>query len=177
MTVPPGRRAPVEVRSVRPEELEEVGALVVEAYVADGLIDPEHEYVDELRAARDRAQHAHVLVAVDPVGAAGAVLGTVTLAEPGSPYAEIAAEHEAEIRMLAVHPGARGRGVGELLVRAAMDLARARGARTLALTTIDTMRHAQRLYERLGLVRAPERDWGDDPDYTLLVYVGPLGAA
>lgn len=163
----------VEVRPVREEELDEVGALVVDAYVADGLIPAGHEYVEELRAAADRARSATVLVAVDDD--ASALLGTVTLALPGSPYAEIAEEHEAEVRMLAVHPRARGRGIGEVLMRTAMDLARSQGAWTLALTTIDSMQHAHRLYERLGLVRAPERDWGDDPDYTLLVYVGPLG--
>lgn len=168
----------LEVRPVRPDEIAAVGDLVVEAYVADGLIEPDHEYVDELRAAADRAARATVLVAVEGAGEPGGapVLGTVTLALPSSPYAEIAREGEAEIRMLAVRPDARGRGIGAVLVRAAMALARAAGARTLALTTIDTMQHAHRLYAGLGLVRAPERDWGDDPDYTLQVYVGPLGA-
>lgn len=172
----------VEVRPVRPEELTEVGDLVVDAYVADGL-PAEHEYAHVLRSAADRAERALVLVAVDdavsPAAGSdgqGRVLGTVTLALPPSPYAEIARDGEAEVRMLAVHPDARGRGIGEVLMRTAMDLARARGARTLALTTIATLHRARRLYDRLGLVRAPERDWGDDPAYELLVYVGPLSA-
>ncbi|MBX9245549.1 GNAT family N-acetyltransferase [Actinotalea ferrariae] len=161
----------VEVRPVRDHELPAVAELVARAYVVDGLITPDHEYVEELRAAADRAARATVLVALDPDGT---VAGTVTLAVPPSPYAEIATDGEAEIRMLAVDPGARGRGLGEVLMRAAIDEARDTGARTLVLTTIDTMRSAHRLYERLGLVRAPERDWGDDPDYELWVYVAPL---
>lgn len=160
----------VVVRPVGPDELPAVGRLTVDAYVADGIIPADHEYADQLRDASGRADEASVLVAEDATG----VVGTVTVARHGSPWAEIAEPHEAEIRMLAVHPEARGRGVGLLLVRAALDVARSGGAETVALTTLSTMLVAHRIYEGLGFVRAPERDWRHE-DYVMLVYTLPLG--
>ena len=87
------------------------------------------------------------------------MLGTVTLAAAGSPYAEIARPGEVEIRMLAVDPAARGRGVGEALVRAAAGHGPVDGAEAVVLTTMRAMRTAQRMYARLGFERVPERDW------------------
>jgi ribosomal protein S18 acetylase RimI-like enzyme len=153
------------VRPVRPEELPAVGRLTVDAYVADGIVPADHEYADQLRDAQARAAEASLLVAEDASG----VVGTVTVAQHGSPWAEIATPHEAEIRMLAVHPAARGRGVGLLLVRAALDVARSTGAEAVALTTLSTMRVAHRIYEGLGFERAPERDWQHE-EYVMLVY-------
>ena len=43
------------------------------------------------------------------------VLGCVTCCPPGSPWRELAGEHEGEFRMLAVAPAARGRGAGAAL--------------------------------------------------------------
>ena len=47
----------------------------------------------------------------------GTLLGSVTSCPPGSPWRELSVEGEGEFRMLAVAPAARGRGVGEALVR------------------------------------------------------------
>lgn len=142
------------VRPARDTELEHVGRLTVDAYVSDGLLAPDHWYVDELRDVRGRASHATLLVADD----AGTLVGTVTVARHGTAWAEVARPHEAELRMLAVEPAGRGRGVGEALVRAGVEVARAAGAEALALTTLDAMHAAQRLYERLGFRRAQNRD-------------------
>jgi ribosomal protein S18 acetylase RimI-like enzyme len=69
---------------------------------------------------------------------------------------------------------ARGRGAGEALVRACVDRARAvEGCVRVVLSTQRTMRPAHRLYERLGFVRSPDRDWNPLPeldDITLLTY-------
>lgn len=51
------------------------------------------------------------------------------------------------VRVSARH---RGRGIGELLVRAAVDRARGQGCRLVQLTTDRTRADAQRFYERLG---------------------------
>jgi ribosomal protein S18 acetylase RimI-like enzyme len=59
-------------------------------------------------------------------------------------------------------------------VRACADRARALGGRDrLVLSTQPAMRAAHRLYERLGFVRAPHRDWNPAPQavpFDLLVY-------
>jgi ribosomal protein S18 acetylase RimI-like enzyme len=60
--------------------------------------------------------------------------------------------HVLEVGGLAVGPAHQGQGVGDLLVRAAVEEARRRGARKLALRVLATNPGAQRLYERCGFV-------------------------
>ena len=157
----------VHVRVAEPEDLERVGELTAHAYLSDDLVDPGHWYLDELRDAAKRASGATVLVAVD----GDRVLGTVTLAPAGSPLAEVAQPQEFEIRMLAVDPEARGQRIGELLMRAAIERGIGWGARAVILTTMPAMVAAQRLYERIGMRRVPERDWTGESGRTFMAYV------
>ncbi len=64
----------------------------------------------------------------------------------------------AGFRALVVHPDARGRGVGRLLVERCVMRAHEVGAPALGIHTIDLLDDAVRLYERLGFVRCPEFD-------------------
>jgi len=61
-----------------------------------------------------------------------------------------ATRHEADVQTVAVAPGAQGRGIGALLVRALLDEAGRRGARTVSLEVRAENAGAQRLYERAG---------------------------
>ena len=155
------------VRLAEPRDHEAIGALTVRAYVDDGHIPADADYTLHLADAAGRAERALLLVAVDgddePVG-------TVTFAVAGSPMAELSRAGEAEFRMLAVSPRARGRGVGEALVRACLDEARRAGAHAVVLSTQPRMSAAHRIYERLGFTRAPERDWSPVPGVDLLAY-------
>ena len=160
----------VTLRPAVEDDLDRVGHLVAHAYLADGLIHEQHPYLAELRDAAHRADQATVLVAVDE----GAVVGTVTLAVAGSPYAEIAEPGEAEIRMLAVDPSARGRGLGEALVRAAAQHGLSHGLEAVILTTMPAMAAAQRMYARLGFERVPERDWSVEGQELLVYRVAAL---
>jgi len=54
------------------------------------------------------------------------------------------------IEDVVVDEAARGHGVGEALNRYALDLARARGAKTVDLTSRPSREAANRLYQRLG---------------------------
>jgi GNAT superfamily N-acetyltransferase len=92
---------------------------VVNAYRTLGDIGDAF-YEQQLRDVAGRAAHGSVLVA--EVG--GLVVGTVTYADGGSDLAEVADRDAATIRMLGVSPEARGRGVGEALVKACIDRAR-----------------------------------------------------
>ena len=94
------------------------------------------------------------------------MLGSVTFAAPGTPYAEIADADEGEFRMLAVARAARGRGSGEALVRRCLDRARELGLSGLSMSTQPSMASAHRVYERLGFPRVPERDWEPVPGVT-----------
>ncbi|WP_250442788.1 GNAT family N-acetyltransferase [Actinotalea sp. C106] len=160
----------LEIRRATPQDLGLVGELTAHAYLADDLLSPEDEYLDELRDAVGRAGVGTVLVAVDDGQEGGRqVVGTVTLAEAGSSLAEIAVPGEVELRMLAVAPDARGRGVGEALLRAALEHGTGVGAQRVVLSTLVEMRAAQRMYQRLGLRRVPARDWSAE-GYSMVAY-------
>jgi ribosomal protein S18 acetylase RimI-like enzyme len=154
--------AVLEVRPARPAELAAAGEVVAAAYLSDLRVNP--WYADRLRDAASRAELATLLVAVD---ADQTVLGSLTYARGGNRYAQLASNDECEIRMLGVHPDARGRGVGELLVRAAMARGSADGAVRMVLSTQTEMKAAQRLYERLGFRRRPDLDWVPEQDRTV----------
>lgn len=152
----------LEVRVATADDVAAAGALTAEAYHSDGLIDDGDEYLEELLDAARRADEATLLVALVPAGPGSAstvLVGTVTLAPAGSSYAEIAEPGEVEVRMLAVAPEARRRGVAEALTRAVMLHAVTLGARRVVLSTLEAMTVAQRLYRRLGFVAEPGRDW------------------
>jgi len=155
----------VEIRPARVEELEAVGALTVAAYV-DFTLGPDDPYVARLADAATRRREAELWVATD----GDLVVGTVTSCPPGSPWRELAATHEGEFRMLAVHPDARGRGVGRALARLCEDRAREAGATAMVLSSLSGMRAAHRVYDHLGYLRLPERDWSPVPDVHLLAF-------
>jgi ribosomal protein S18 acetylase RimI-like enzyme len=157
--------SPVRVRAVAAAEYDAVGRLTVTAYRDSGQLST-GDYEAELRDVAARVDAGEVLVAVD--GRSDDLLGTVTFVLPGTAYSELSRPGEAEFRMLAVDPAAQGKGVGEALVRACIDLASRQGLRALVLYTRDVAVNAQRLYQRLGFVRTPELDWTPVPAVALL---------
>lgn len=156
------------IRPAEPRELVAVGDLTLAAYVADGYLSPDDPYAGELRAADDRAAQADLVVAV---GHAGDLLGTVTFCLPGTEWSEVSRPGEAEFRMLAVAPDARGRGVGGALAQWCVDRAREQGCTAVALSSLPEMQTAHRIYERMGFVRAPDRDWWPSQQTQLIVYL------
>jgi GNAT superfamily N-acetyltransferase len=67
------------------------------------------------------------------------------------------------VRLLAVSPEARGKGIATALLREAARRAKESGAQTLHLHTSDMMASAVRLYERLGFERDYDKDvWNGD---------------
>jgi ribosomal protein S18 acetylase RimI-like enzyme len=155
----------IEIRPARATEFEEIGALTVTVYLGEGHVHPDSPYLEELLDTATRAATARVVVAVRD----GELLGSLTIAEPGTPYADIARPDELEFRMLAVAKSARGQGVGGALVGAVLDAARAGGYPAVILTTMSTMADARRIYERMGFVHVPERDWHTDSGKPLTV--------
>ncbi|NNH72560.1 GNAT family N-acetyltransferase [Nocardia uniformis] len=149
------RNGDVEIRDARAAEFAAVGALTVDVYVGEGHVNPESSYVTELADTATRARTAEILVAVRE----GEVLGSVTVARPGTEFADIARVGELEFRMLAVSKRARGLGLGSALVGKIVEIARAEGFEAVVLTTMATMADARRVYDRLGFVHVPERDW------------------
>lgn len=73
------------------------------------------------------------------------VLGTCAAIELGDGRVELA--------KLGVTPEAQGKGLGRRLIEAAIEWARERGARRLALSSSTKLEAALRLYERMGFRR------------------------
>ncbi|MET1060027.1 MAG: GNAT family N-acetyltransferase [Nocardioides sp.] len=157
----------LQVRPALPSEYGAVTEITVAAYVDGGYIPPEADYVAELGDTGTRAAGAEVWVATD---GEDRVLGSVTWCPAGSTWREIARDDEGEFRMLAVAADARGRGVGDALVRACLETARAAGLGGVAISTMDKMTDAHRLYQRLGFSRAPEADWSPVDGVFLLAF-------
>ena len=80
-------------------------------------------------------------------GEGGTIVGALTLA-----IFRIPTGVRAWIEDVIVDQAVRGQGGGELLTRAALDAARAAGARTVELTSRPTRQAANRLYQKLGFV-------------------------
>ena len=97
-------------------------------------------------AAICESEASVLLIAVDRE-ADDRILGSLTLA-----WFRIPTGVRAWIEDVVVDEEARGHGVGELLNRAALDLARELGAKTVDLTSRPSREAANRLYQRIGFV-------------------------
>lgn len=63
------------------------------------------------------------------------------------------------IRLLAIHPEARGRGIAQELLKAGLQFAKSQGANKLYLHTGDKMQKAIRLYEWFGFKRDQTKEF------------------
>jgi len=159
----------VVVRPAREDELDAAGELVARAYLTEPDMADAADYLAVIRDVRTRAREIEVLVAV---ASEGRLLGCVSFVrDHTSPWAEVERPGEAGFRMLGVAAEARGRGVGTALVMACVERARAAGCRAVAISTSADWAAARRLYERLGFVRDPDRDFEPVPGVRLVAYV------
>jgi ribosomal protein S18 acetylase RimI-like enzyme len=164
------QHARLTIDAATPEDFGRIAELTVGVYRDEGY--GSETYLVQLADVAGRAAHAELLVARDPAVVDGRsdVVGSVALVLDGEFGEVLASADEAGFRMLVVDPAARGRGVGELLVRACLARAGAAGKRRVVLSTDPRMTSAHRLYERLGFTRLPERDWSPYRGVDLIVY-------
>lgn len=148
----------VIVRDARPGDGDAIAAVTLSAY---------QQYAASLPAHWE-AYRQNIVATLASVGSAtqivaewrGAIAGTVLLFPTGVAVgaggpAELGSR---EVRLLAVAPASRGRGIAAALMRECIERARQSGATAVTLHTTDFMAAAMRLYERLGFARAPELD-------------------
>jgi GNAT superfamily N-acetyltransferase len=155
----------LSVQNARPEDYDRIAELTVGVYV-DGRLASDG-YTPQLADVAGRASRSELLVVRD---ARGHIVGSVALVLSGD-FGEITtSDEEAAFRMLVVDPAAQGQGIGQLLVSACLDRARAAGKGRMVISTDPRMTTAHRLYERLGFTRLPERDWSPVPGTDLLAY-------
>jgi len=162
------QRKLINVRSMRDSERDAVRDVTLAAYEECASIMPEQFWTGYRR---------HLLATLDAQGPAdrivaerqGVVVGSILLFPPAAnAYAAAVGGTEwPEVRLLAVLPSARGQGVGTALMAECVLRARRAGAAALGLHTMDMMRAAMRMYERMGFVRVPDLDFS--PAQGLLV--------
>jgi ribosomal protein S18 acetylase RimI-like enzyme len=158
----------VDVHVARPDEYDDAGratALAYREFVVPGETAWER-YLEEIADVAGRAGRSLVLVATDD----GRVVGSATL-ELGERIDEddpLLAADEAHVRMLGVHPDARGRGIAHALMDACFAEARAAGRSRLTLHTTERMKTAKAMYEAMGFRRLPDRVFPDG--FVLLSY-------
>lgn len=166
------------IRDARPEDRDAIREVTLAAY---------QEYAVQMSAFWE-GYRQNILVSLDEVGSAeqlvaergGTIVGTALLYPPRRmkvSRSELLEMPWPEVRLLAVVPAARGRGVGAALMQECVRRVRKTGGRVLSLHTTDTMQTALRMYERMGFVRAPELDFHPAPDTTVKGYRLDLGEA
>lgn len=92
-----------------------------------------------------RSKASIVLAAADDEDPAGTILGTMTLV-----VFRIPTGVRAWVEDVVVDKEARGKGIGEKLIRTSIERAKAEGAKTIDLTSRPTRVEAHRLYKRCG---------------------------
>ena len=163
----------LRIRDARDGDRDAIRDVTLSAYEEySALMSPEHweAYRRDMLAALNEEGPAERIVAEQD----GAIEGSVLLYPAGAvvraPDGGTLRRGQPEVRLLAVAPAARGRGIGRALIEECACRARRSGARLLTLHTTDMMRVAVRMYERMGFVRAPELDYRPAPGVVVKGY-------
>ena len=147
-----GRPLPVYVGAMAsPIEVSEVTEVTDEVVAAFDRLIPQLSKSNpppsrEALGAMAGSEATTVFIARDP-DRGGEIVGSLSLA-----VFRIPTGLRAWIEDVVVDESARGRGVGAALNHAALDRARAEGARTVDLTSRPSREAANRLYQHLGFV-------------------------
>jgi GNAT superfamily N-acetyltransferase len=150
------------IREARSEELEAVEALVKRAYREFRDLVPEEGWARWMESISLALNSGEGLILV--AEADGALQGAVQF------FPDATRAHQgrwpaaaATLRLLAVRPEARGRGLGTWLTEECLRRARALHITTIYLYTGRFMLSARHIYEKLGFHRAPEFDPPGEP--------------
>jgi GNAT superfamily N-acetyltransferase len=160
------------VRDARPSDRDAIRQVTLSAYQEYAAGMPAHweRYRQNILATLADVRPAEQIVAEQD----RLILGNVLLYPTGTaltaPDGVSVRTQLPEVRLLAVVPAARGRGVGAALMKECIRRAGAAGASAVTLHTTDMMQAALRLYQRMGFVRAPALDFHPVPELTILGY-------
>ena len=153
----------MEIRQARAQELPAIERLYER--VIDAMRGTPYDICWEMGVhptsarLRDAVHAGDLLVAVEAGGGVASMLGALILdGNQAAGYRDIpwgvsaVPERVRVIHLLAVDPGARGRGVGRALMAGAIDAARTQSARAVRLDVFDNNKPAYDLYEGCGFV-------------------------
>ena len=153
------------VRKAKPEEYSRIGKLMVDVYSQlEGFPTPSEQpnYYNLLAnvGSLTATPETELLVAVsarDKI--AGAVVYFGDMRYYGSGGTATQEQHASGFRLLAVHPGERGKGIGKLLTTACIQRAKVKKSRQLIIHTTTAMQTAWKMYEQLGFKRSENLDF------------------
>lgn len=164
------KEARLDIHTARPDEIDQVSRVIRAAYREYARAIPPKvwkEYIEDITDVHSRLKVAEPIVAALD----GRPAGCVTLYPASSGRDETGwPKGWAGIRILAVHPRYRARGIGRALMEECLRLCRDRGTRVVGLHTTEAMDIARRMYERMGFVRAPHFDFHPRPGVTVMAY-------
>jgi ribosomal protein S18 acetylase RimI-like enzyme len=146
---------PYGIRLATPLDFPAINLLCVEAYRDfESAIGPARwqEMKETLSHASDLSRYGDLIVAEDGQG----LLGVVVYVPPGRSDGTIIPSQWATIRMLAVSPSHRGKGIGKKLTEKCIERARRDRAERIGLTTGEMMTVALPMYERMGFEKDAE---------------------
>ena len=166
----------VTVRVGQRSDFEPARRILRDAYAQyEADIPPDNwvRYLADILALEERAEASELLVAEMD----GRVVACVSYYPPGSEvaypsptFSETWPAEWAAIRLLAVDPSVRQKGLGRRLTEDCIRRARAAGAPALGLHTTAPMKVAREMYERMGFERVPRYDFQPSPDILVAAY-------
>ncbi|MEZ5647904.1 MAG: GNAT family N-acetyltransferase [Alphaproteobacteria bacterium] len=153
------------IRKAQVEELPGLGKLVVDVYSKiPGLpkIDDQPDYYQMLLEAPKRVRNPAITIYV-ALKDSGQILGCIDFIDTMKHYGSGGSAHTipdaAGIRLLAVKPECRGKGVGKELTLFCIERARELRKSKVILHTTKAMQTAWGMYEKLRFERFPEIDF------------------
>ncbi len=166
----------VSTRLARRDDVDPARKVLAAAYAEyESFLLPDDwvRYLADIIDLEGRASESELLVAESD----SQVFGCVSYFPPGSKASypsDSFSEHWpadwSAIRLLAVDPSVRGKGVGRLLTEVCIQRSREQLAPVMGLHTTAPMRIARDMYERMGFVRAPRYDFRPSPELPVEAY-------
>lgn len=150
----------IEIDTLKVTEKEAVIQLLLESYeqyANDYSTEGWQEYVKNIKASLQNPNIDRILVAKS----GEKILGSLQLFENAAAAYQVSSIEITNpiIRLLAVSPDARGKGIAQALLKESVRYAKSKGASYLYLHSSDNMKNAVRLYEWFGFKRDESNDF------------------
>jgi GNAT superfamily N-acetyltransferase len=148
------------IRDAREEEIQYIRNQRIKSYEEHSKNIPEKHW-SALKGALLSEKDTQLGVECIVAELDGGIVGSVVLFPANTDaYVGTSIElHYPEIRMLAVTPEARGKGIAAALISECIRRAKVKGFQAIGLHTADFMESAVKLYQRIGFQHLPEFDF------------------
>lgn len=136
-----------------PKEDAEIISLLNDVFVGEGYTDKSN--AEKMFVTSELQKRGEIILAKS----SEKIIGMAIFVSNTSQVRQVAKTDEAEIHLLAVYPKMRGQGIASSLVLECEKRALSFGYSKMVLSTQQTMKAAHHVYEKLGYLRNPIRDW------------------